>query len=98
MVKTKDDIIQQLKQLKPILRQQFGIEEFAIFGSFARNENRPDSDIDIVITKIRRKNGFIIAAARIFLSERLGRKVDIGLYDALNPVVRKSIKEDLIYV
>lgn len=49
MVKTKDDILQKLRQLKPTLSQQFGIEGIAIFDSLAREENKPDSDVDVVI-------------------------------------------------
>ena len=42
-------ILQQLKKVKPVLQRDFGLTEIALFGSSAREENRPDSDIDLLI-------------------------------------------------
>ena len=91
-------ILEKLKKAKKILKQEFGIEKIAIFGSFARNEEKENSDIDIVILKMKRKNGFLIAKAKRFLSNYLNINVDIGLYDAMNPYIKKEIKKDMIYV
>ena len=41
------EIINKLKELKPILKEKYGIEEFAVFGSVARGEDREDSDVDL---------------------------------------------------
>ncbi len=49
-------IYNKLKELKPILKEEYGIEEFAIFGSQARNDYTNNSDVDIVILKIKEKN------------------------------------------
>ncbi len=87
-----------LQKNNTILEDEFGIEQIAIFGSYAKNEETFSSDIDIVIMKMKRKNGFLIAKAKQFLSEKLGKDVDIGLYDSLRPFVKKRIKKDLIYV
>ena len=48
-------IIEKLRLLKPVLRDEFGIEEFAIFGSVARGDDTKESDIDIAIIKAKKR-------------------------------------------
>ena len=98
MTQEKSGIINTLKQLKPELQERFGVTKLALFGSYARDEATEDSDIDIVIIEMTRKNGFLIAKAKSFISDKLQKKVDIGLYSAINPYVKKCIDQDMIYV
>jgi len=93
-----EKIINELRSLKPILKEKFGIEEFIVFGSVARGEDRNDSDIDIAITKAKKKNYFDLLEVKYFLSERLKKSIDIGYYDAIRPIFKKLIKKDVIYV
>ena len=46
---TKEHILQKLRALKPALQAQFGLEAIGLFGSYARDEQRPGSDVDIII-------------------------------------------------
>lgn len=91
-------VLDTLRRLKPQLRELFGITEFAIFGSCARGEDTTESDIDIVILAMEQKNGLTVARAKRYLTEKLGKEVDIGLYDALRPFVKRRIARDLIHV
>ena len=93
-----EKIINELRSLKPVLKEKFGIEEFIVFGSVARGEDRNDSDIDIAITKAKKKNYFDLLEVKYFLSERLKKSIDIGYYDAIRPIFKKLIKKDVIYV
>jgi predicted nucleotidyltransferase len=93
-----NNVIESIKLLKPELEEKFGIKQIAIFGSCARGEAVDDSDIDIAIVEMERKNGFLVARAKRFISEKLGKEVDIGLYSAMNPYVKKCIQKDMIYV
>jgi len=97
-VNEREKILSELKSLKKDLKVLYGIEKIAVFGSVARGDYTSDSDIDIVILQMRRKNGFMIAKARRFLTEKLNRKVDLGLYDSMNPFIKRIIKKDMIYV
>ncbi|SMP14286.1 Predicted nucleotidyltransferase [Desulfurobacterium pacificum] len=74
------EILEKLKLLKEDLKKLYGIEEIAIFSSVAREEETPNSDIDIVIIKIHTK-------------EKLNRKVDIRSYDSLNLFLKEMIKD-----
>ncbi|MCK9372272.1 MAG: nucleotidyltransferase domain-containing protein [Sulfuricurvum sp.] len=94
----KQSIFNQIKETKQTLNEQYGITKIAVFGSYARDEENENSDIDIVILEMKRKNGFLIAKAKLFLSETLNKEVDIGLLDSIRPFIRKRIEKDLIYV
>ena len=91
-------IIEKLRLLKPVLRDEFGIEEFAIFGSVARGDDTKESDIDIAIIKAKKKNYFELLEVKYFLTEKLKKNIDIGYYDAIRPVFKKYINKDMIYV
>lgn len=97
-VKNREELIIRLKNLKPILANKFGIEEFGIFGSFARAENTESSDVDIAIFKMRKKDFFLLLQARDFLSENLGRDVDLGTFDSIREYIKKEIIKEIIYV
>ncbi|MDQ1297794.1 MAG: uncharacterized protein QG558_332 [Campylobacterota bacterium] len=91
-------VIDSIRQLKPQLSLLFGIKELAVFGSYARGEEHGMSDVDIAILDMERKNGFLVAKAKNFLSEQLDKEIDIGLYSAMNPFIQKSIENEMIHV
>ncbi len=72
------EIIKKLKELKPILKERYGIEEFAVFGSVARGEDGPDSDVDIVILSASKKEFSLLIGAKKYIERKLNKKVDIG--------------------
>ena len=53
---TRDEVLALLRKHKGELKARFGIEEMALFGSFARNEATPESDVDLAILKMRKKS------------------------------------------
>lgn len=44
-----EDIISKIQELKPLLKEKYGITKIGLFGSFARNEPDEDSDIDLIV-------------------------------------------------
>jgi len=95
---TLNKIIAELSMLKPILAERFGITGIAIFGSYANGIPTENSDLDILILEMKRKNGFTIASAGRFLSEHFQKKVDLGLYDSLRLFIKQQIKDNIIHV
>jgi predicted nucleotidyltransferase len=93
-----NEILAKLRELKPVLREKFGIEEFAVFGSVARGEDTKKSDIDIVVIKSRSKNYFNLIEAKYFLIDNLHKDVDIGYFDSIRPIIRRHIIKDMINV
>ncbi len=76
-------IINKLKELKPILQEKYGIEEFALFGSMSRDDYHAQSDIDIAILKSSKHDFFLRLEAIEFLKKQMNREVDMGYFDSM---------------
>lgn len=59
------------------LGEQYGAERIYLFGSYARGEASPRSDVDLRIDKGRIRGLFALSGLRLALEERLGAKVDL---------------------
>jgi predicted nucleotidyltransferase len=68
-----------------------------IFGSFVRGEQRRGSDVDIAIRyrKGARKSLFDLVELQQTLSRILGRKVDLGEFDCINPYIIDDVKNQI---
>ena len=68
-----------------------------LFGSFARGEERDDSDVDILVKFDRRLPIGLFAYVRMHreLEERLGRKVDLVEEGTLRPAIQRTANRDL---
>jgi predicted nucleotidyltransferase len=94
----RNEVLEKLKSVKPILKARFGIETLALFGSVSRDEASPSSDVDLAIISIEKKDLFKRMEAREFLENYLGRPVDLGYYDAIRPMIKREISKDLTIV
>jgi len=84
--------IQKLKmQILPILKKA-GVIQAGIFGSFARGEETPESDLDILVELEKDKTYFDLLRLKTNLEETIDRKVDIGTYNS----IRASLKESIL--
>ena len=85
----------QIKSLKEELRKRFGITKIGVFGSYARNEQKESSDIDILV-EFERPVGLELLEAKFFLENHLKIEVDIGVI--LKQSVREGIMKEIIYL
>lgn len=93
----KEQIIQQLKAIKPILKERFGVNELALFGSYSRNEAKPGSDIDLLIS-FEKPCAHSLFSSYDFLQECFSDiQVQIVSKGAIKPHYFKAIQGDLIY-
>jgi hypothetical protein len=95
--RTIEEIKRVLNQHKKEIEERFKVKSIAIFGSYARGEQRENSDIDILV-EFKEPVGFLFFHFADFLEEILGMKVDLITYDAIKPERRKYILRNLIYV
>ena len=94
---TKEDIINYLKVHKQELRDKYGIEAIGLFGSYARDEATPKSDIDIFVSM--KPDLFALVSLKEEIENALQTKVDIiREYKYLKPFLRQMIQKDIIYV
>lgn len=99
---TRKELIQKLRENREKLRE-FGVKRIGIFGSFARDEARENSDVDVVVELERGKGTFSNVARLIeFLENLLGREIDLLTPDSIDTIrlryVRERIKKEVIYV
>lgn len=88
---TLDEMVARLKVQADELRGR-GIEHLSIFGSVARGEDRPDSDVDIAVDIAPGRSFSLIRLedTRLLLEGVLGRRVDLGETISFRPRVRAS--------
>lgn len=91
---TRDEVLTKLRALKPWLERQ-GISRARLFGSHARDEARPDSDIDLIV-ELNQPLGLDFFRVEEELSEKLGATVEMCTEDALHRIVRRHALEDAI--
>jgi uncharacterized protein len=75
------------------LCQQYHVRELSLFGSAARGEMRPDSDIDLLVEFLPGAHIDLVDHARLMLdlSYLLGKKVDLVSKNGLKPLIRDSV-------
>lgn len=75
---------------------QFGVKSIALFGSVARDEARPDSDVDILVKFEETPTFKSYMKLNLYLEEILGRKVDLVDWDMLRPSIRSNVEREVI--
>jgi predicted nucleotidyltransferase len=77
--------------------QKNGIVFMAIFGSFARGEQKKKSDIDIAIEFEKGSQKSLLDLVRIEneLRKVFKRKVDLGIFSSLNPYIMEGVKKEM---
>ena len=97
-MKTIAELKQILQAQKPYLAEKYGVTEIGIFGSYVRGEQRPDSDLDILIELERPPRISLIGLVELelYLSELLNIKVDLAIKKNLKPRIGKHILQEVI--
>jgi len=94
----RDQILSMLKVYYLCNKESFGIERIGLFGSFARDEGRADSDIDIIIT-LAKPDLFLYATIANQLETVFNRHVDLISSKSTYPEsFVKNLEEEVIYV
>jgi predicted nucleotidyltransferase len=92
------DIISKLRENEAALRAQ-GVVHAALFGSRARGDNRPDSDIDIMVEIAPEApvGVFEYVAITQYLSDMFPNKVDVANRSKLKPFVRPFAEHEAVH-
>jgi hypothetical protein len=96
---TRAEALTALRAAAPELRARFGVTRLGLFGSIARDEARPDSDVDLVaeFDAGAKLSAFGLLELEARLSELLGRPTRIAALSRMNKVLRASVDRDLVY-
>ena len=74
----------------------FGVRSLSLFGSSARGEDTPESDLDFVV-EFEKKSFDAYMDLKLFLKELFARPVDLVLADGIKPRLRAAILRDAIH-
>ena len=91
------DVLVRLRAALPELRQRYPVASLALFGSWVRGEQRPESDLDVLV-EFDGPIGWQIVTLEDELSERLGVKVDLVPRRGLRPRIGARILEEVVPV
>lgn len=87
----QDGVLQILKQKNAEMTKQFGVKSLLLFGSVARNEATPASDVDLLVEFNRPVGYFGLFALQDYLEKLLGCPVDLGTPDSLKPYIEDRV-------
>lgn len=90
-------VIARIRAHADELYERYGVTSIDVFGSFARGEQTPESDVDLIVEVAEPTLETVFGSER-FLNDLLGRKTECGALASINPRVRRNVEEDLVHV
>ncbi len=93
----RTDIENKLKEIKPILVDQFHVSEIGYFGSYANNQQTDTSDLDLIVA-FSKPVGWSFFTLEKFLEQSLGLPIDLVTKYALKDRIKSSILSQIIYI
>ena len=97
-MKTLDEIKVILDKYRDEIKREFKAEIIGVFGSYVRGEEKPESDVDILVRFKEGATLFDLVGLAEFLEERIGIKVDVVSERALRPELKEQILKEVVTV
>ena len=91
-------LLKKLKHYLPRLKEEYKILSLEIFGSYVKNRQKEDSDLDILVTFYTVPSMFTYIRLENELSQLLGVSVDLVMKDAMKPGIAKRVLDEVIPV
>ncbi len=95
-MESRDQIFKLLEKERDSIRR-LGVNRLGLFGSFVRGEQKPDSDVDILVEMESNTFGAYVEVLD-FLEDLFGRKVDLVPEEDIKPLLRNRILREVVYV
>ncbi|MCL2004421.1 MAG: nucleotidyltransferase family protein [Oscillospiraceae bacterium] len=89
--------IDEIKRISVPVARKYGVKKLALFGSYARGEQKNTSDIDFLIEKGNIQDLFMLGGFINALEDTLGANVDVLTYDALkDSLIADAVKDEVV--
>lgn len=95
-MRTLDNIMTQLRALQPDLQRRYPIHGIGVFGSYARGEQRDDSDLDLLVDLGEGMGLIEYVRLQMELSDALGVHVDLVEREALRPRIAPHVLAEVV--
>ena len=95
---TKESMLKILNESKQELINKYRVKKVGLFGSFVKNKQKIDSDIDVLVDFNEEADLFDLSGLALFLEQRFKRKVDVVSQDALRKELKRRILKEVIYL
>lgn len=98
-MRTLEDIKAQLHAEMPYLRAHYKVEQLGICGSYVREEQTEESDLDLLVTFSETPDLFEFVGLKHYLEDTLGLSVDLGMPGALKEgPAAENIRREVVYL
>jgi predicted nucleotidyltransferase len=94
----RSDAVTKLRTLLPTARRDFGVRRLALFGSTARDEASPGSDLDVLVDFENRATFDSFMGLKLYLEDHLCCTVDLVTRQALKPRMRPIVEREAVDV
>jgi predicted nucleotidyltransferase len=94
---TQSELINKLKDLKPILYKNYLVTQIGLFGSFSDDTNTVESDIDLLV-EFEKPIGWRYFSLEIYLENIFGRRIDLVTKNALKEQLKDNILDKVRYI
>lgn len=97
-VRTHEEIRGELAEIKPSLAERYHVSTLGIFGSYVRDEQTTESDLDILVEFDEPVSLLDLVRLENEITNELGVEVDIVTKGSLKPRIRARVSDDVVYV
>ena len=91
---TVQDLLQQQRETITSIAGRHGVKRLRVFGSVARGEETPESDIDLLIETGGETSPWFPSGLILDLEQLLGRRVEVVTEQALHPALRERVLQE----
>ena len=89
---------EKLQEQLPFLSEKYNVKSLGVFGSYVREQQRPDSDLDLLVTFEKLPSLLKFIELENYLTDTLGVKVDLVLKDSLKPRIGERVLKEAVSV
>jgi predicted nucleotidyltransferase len=93
---TASGVVQTISGMREELRERFSVVRIGVFGSFARGDETPESDVDIIV-ELAEPTFDHYMDLKFRLEEVLQRPVDLVMADTLKPRLKPIVEREVVY-
>jgi len=94
--KGKFNVIRMIREKQSELADRFTVVRIGVFGSFARGDARPESDVDILVD-LKEPTFDNYMDLKFYLEEVLDHPVDLVIHDTIKPRLKPIIEQEVVY-